>query len=352
MKVGLLGFAGSGKTTLYKAAAKGEAKGDITAVPVPDDRFDKIVAQVKPKKISPATVIFHDNLPSIQGDVQKKFSQQLIDNARKVDLLLHVVRGFESDMAPYYADVNPVRDQKAVEEELILLDLQIVENRLERLQKSHQSKSPGTQEYKEKVVFDKLIGPLSEGRPIRDIEVTEDDQVILKNYQFLSAKPLVVTFNLSEKELQNPSEALKSRIEELKKEGVMAFCVSAPIEEEISQLEPDDQKEFLDSLGVAEPAGARVIRAIYDGLGLVTFFTAGESDTRAWPLKQGSTALKAADTIHSDIARGFIRAEVVHYKDWEESGSWEAAHHANKMRLEGKEYIIHDGDLLNIRNKS
>lgn len=361
MKVGLIGFGASGKSTLYRAAARGMAKGDVTAVPVPDPRFDAIVAQVKPKKITPATVVLHDDIDSASGG-SKMFSQRFLDEARKMELLLHVVRAFESDTVPYHTDVNPLRDEEAISVELVLADLQIVENRLERLAKSLTAKNPGSPDYMEKQAFERLKGPLEDGIPIRALELTEDEDVICRNYQFLSAKPMVVAFNVSEgSEPPLPpgegaggegASAIGKRITELAAKTTPAFTVSAPIEEEIAQLDPADQAEFLADLGLTEPAGAKVIKAVYDALGLITFFTAGENETRAWPLRRGSTALKAAGTIHTDIAKGFIRAEVVHYATYEEYGSLDKAYSAGKMSLEGKEYVVQDGDLLHIRNKS
>lgn len=351
MKVGLIGFNSAGKSTLYRAAARGQAKGEVTAVVVPDERFDTIVAQVNPKKATPATVILHDDIEDVSSS-GRAFSQRLIDDAKKMDLLLHVVRAFDSPMAPYHATVDPLRDQEAMDVELVLADLQIVENRLERLKKSLTVKSPGSVDYMDKVVFDRLHGPLSEGTPIRALELTEDEQTIVRNYQFLSAKPMVVAFNVSEDEGANPPEALLKRCAELTANATPAFCASATLEEEIAQLDPADQPEFLESMGLTEPASARVVRAVYDALGLITFFTAGENDTRAWPLRKGSNAVKAAGTIHTDIAKGFIRAEVVHYADYKAAGSLDAAYSAGKMSLEGKEYVIQDGDLLHIRNKS
>jgi ribosome-binding ATPase YchF (GTP1/OBG family) len=193
---------------------------------------------------------------------------------------------------------------------------------------------------------------LEDGTPIRAMELNEDEQAVVRNYQFLSAKPMVVAFNVSEEESANPSSALMKRMEELHARETPAFPVCATIEEEIAQLDPADQPEFLESLGLSEPASAKVIRAVYDALGLITFFTAGENDTRAWPLRKGSTALKAAATIHNDIAKGFIRAEVVHYEDYKTAGSLDAAYSAGKMSLEGKDHVIRDGDLIHIRNKS
>lgn len=351
MKVALIGYSQSGRSSLYRASARGLAKGDVTAVPVPDERFDAIVAQVKPKKQTPATVILHDDLEPISGS-GKAFSQKLIDQAKKADLLLHVVRGFESPMVPYHGDVDAIREQESVDVELVLVDLQIVENRLERLKKSTTVKSSGSPDYMENQLFTRLQPMLEEGTPIRAMELSEDDQAIVRNYQFLSAKPMVVAFNVSEEDAANPPERLAKRMEELHGRETPAFTVCATIEEEIAQLDPADQPEFLESLGLSEPASAKVIRAVYDALGLITFFTAGENDTRAWPLRRGSGALKAAATIHNEIAKGFIRAEVVHYEDYAATGSLDAAYSAGKMSLEGKDYVVRDGDLLHIRNKS
>ncbi|MBS1723609.1 MAG: redox-regulated ATPase YchF [Armatimonadetes bacterium] len=347
-----MGFPQVGKSTLYRAAAQGQAKGSVTAVPVPDERFDKIVEQVKPKKVSPATVVLDDDLESFQTS-GKLFSQRFLDEARKADLLLHVVRGFDSPMAPYHEDVSPIRDLENVEVEMVLTDLGIVENRLERLQKSMTVKNPGSPDYLEKALFSRIKEPLENGTPIRAMELDEEEQKIVRNYQFLSGKQCVVAFNVGEQQLSSgASDPIKMKIAELASNGTQAFAVCATIEEEIAQLDPADQPEFLSSMGLSEPAANRLIKAVYDALGLITFFTAGENDTKAWPLRRGSSALKAAATIHNDIAKGFIRAEVVSYADYCEHGSLDAAYKANKMRLEGKEYVVHDGDLIHIRNKS
>ncbi len=351
MKVGLIGYGQSGRSTLYRAASRGLAKGDVTSVPVPDERFDAIVEQVKPKKSTPATVVLHDDLEAAAGS-GKALSLKLIDAAKKMELLLHVVRGFENPVSPYFTTVDPLRDQEAMDVELVLADLQIVENRLERLMKSTTVKASGSPDYLEKQALDKLHGPLAEGTPIRALELTEDEQTIVRNYQFLSAKPMVVAFNVSEAEAANPPPAIIARIQALEKNGTFAFAVCASLEEEIAQLDPADQPEFLASLGLTHPASAKLIQAVYDSLGLITFFTAGENDTHAWPLRRGSSALKAAATIHTDIAKGFIRAEIVHFDDYLASGSLDAAYKDGKMHLEGKEYVIQDGDLLHIRNKS
>jgi hypothetical protein len=350
MDVAVIGFSQTGRSTLYRAAAQGKAKGEMTAVPVPDERFDKIVEQVKPKKATPATVILQDNLEPIQGgEGGKMFSQRFIDKARKADLLLHVVRAFDNPMAPYHEEVDPVRDQEAVDVELVLADLQIVEGRIERLGKTQEARKPGSSEYVEYEFLKRIKEPLEEGKPMREMEMAEEEAKIARNFQFLSAKQCVVAFNVDEERAAEPPESVKAKMDELNASGTPAFAVCATIEEEIAQLDPADQPEFLESLGLEKPAADVVIQAVYQGLGLITFFTAGENETRAWPLREGSNSVKAAETIHTDIAKGFIRAEVVHYEDYVEAGSLDAAYKGGKMHLEGKEYVVQDGDLLHIR---
>lgn len=351
MKAALIGYSQAGRSTVYRAASRGLAKGDVTAVPVPDFRFDAIVAQVQPKKQTPATVIINDDLDPISGS-GRPFSMKLMDDAKKADLLIHIIRAFENPAAPFFAEVNPVRDQENVEVEMVLADLQIVENRLERLKKSLTIKNPGSVDYLEKNLFEKVHPSLENGTPLRRIELEEEEVQLLRNYQFLSLKPVISVFNVAESSSDALTLAVEQKVKELNGSGAFAVSICGSIEADLAEMEPDDQREFLASFGLSEPASDRLIRAVYDALGLITFFTAGENDTRAWPLRKGSSALKAAATIHNDIAKGFIRAEVVHYAEYAEAGSLDAAYSAGKMRLEGKDYVIHDGDLLHIRNKS
>ncbi len=320
-------------------------------MPVPDPRFDAIVAQVKPKKITPATVILHDDIEDIQSS-GKLFSLRFLDAAKKADVLLHVIRAFDSPLAPYATSIDPFRDADAVDVELVLADLQIVENRLERLQKSMTVRTPGSADYLEKQLFEKIRGPLEEGRALRAMEFDEGEQAIVRNYQFLSAKPMVAAVNVPESQAGSPSKDIQTLIEHYGLAGTPAFAVCATVESEIAQLDAADQPEFLASMGLTEPASARMIRAVYEAMGLITFFTAGENETRAWALRRGSNAVKAAGTIHTDIAKGFIRAEVVSFADYTAHGSLDAAYSAGKMRLEGKDYVVQDGELLHIRNKS
>jgi GTP-binding protein YchF len=337
MKVGLIGYEGSGKTTLLEAASAGAKRGDLVAVAVPDARFERICEVVQPKKRVPSTVEIQDNA----GTLRERGSQAgFAEAARRMDGLVHVVREFDSPTAPFHAEPNPERDHTALITELVLADLGIVENRLERLAKSPGARQSGSDEYLEKSALEKIKPGLENGEPVRRMDLTEDERKHLSNYQLLTAKPMVVAINCAESQISATSEFEKSCEDPI-------FRICAEIEKEIAELAPSERKDFLDELGISRPASESLVRAVYDALGLISFFTAGENITQAWPLREGSTALKAADTIHSDIAKGFIRAEIIHYSEFERAGDMKAA--AAHMRLEGKDYVIQDGDIVNIR---
>jgi GTP-binding protein YchF len=342
VKVGLIGYAGSGKTTLLDAVSGGKRKGDLVAVPVPDPRFEAICAAVQPKKRVPVTVEILDNAATLRASgSQAGFAEA----ARRMDVLLHVVREFDSPVAPFHAEPNIARDQGLLEAELILADLGIVENRLSKLARSLDAKKPGQPEFFEKNALEKLKPELEDGEPIRRVDLSEEEKAAIVGFQMLTAKPIIIAINCGESEIGKTSD-----FENNYKDPVFRIC--AEIEKEIALLEADERKAFLDDLGIEQPASEALVRSVYDALGLITFFTAGENITQAWPLRRGSSALRAADTIHSDIARGFIRAEVTHYDDFAKHCDMKAAYTANAMKLEGKDYIVQDGDIINIRNKS
>ena len=339
MKVGLIGYAGSGKTTLLDAVSGGSHKGDLVAVAVPDARFDKICEAVQPKKRTPATVEIQDNAATLrEGGAQTGFAEA----ARRVDALLHVVREFESATVPFHAPPDPARDHENLQTELVLADLAIVENRLARLVKSPGAKQSGSPDYMERTVFEKIRPELENGVSIRRMDLSDDELSQLQAYQLLTAKPILIAINCSESAIRKSSP-----LETESHDPVFRIC--AEIEREIATLEPAEREEFLRDLRIEKPAAENLVRAVYEALGLITFFTAGENITQAWPLKKGSTALKAADTVHTDIAKGFIRAEITHYEDFERIGDLKACYSQGLMKLQGKEYVVRDGDIINIR---
>lgn len=347
MRAGIIGYPYSGKTTLFQAACGGRFSGDLASVPVRDTRFDKLCAAVKPKKRTPATVELQDDAAPLPMDGKSK-SGMFAEAARRFDVLIHVVREFESPTAPFHDTINPTRDHQAVLVDLVIADLNLVENRLEKLSKSTDAKSPGKREYHEKITFERVRPMLEGGTAIRNMPLSCDELEMLESYRLLTSKPLVVAINCSEDQISRQSD-LEARLAD---QGEPVFRLCAAVEREIASLPEEERRPFLDDLGIGRPASETLIQTVYQALGLITFFTAGQNDTRAWPLRRGSTAIKAAAAVHTDIARGFIRAEVVHYADFDRLNSLKACYDQNLMRLEGKDYLVADGDILNIRNKT
>lgn len=347
MRAGLVGFPYAGKTTLFEAVAGPSRSGAIASVPVPDPRLDLICQAVSPKKRTPAHLEMVDDA-AVMPTPGSGRAADFAASARRVDVLVHVVREFESETVPYHSQPDPKRDHGSLVSELLFADLHLVENRLERLAKSQEAKKSGTQEYLEKALFERLKASLENGSEVRRCELTEQEGDLLLNYQLLTAKPLVVAVNCEESQLRQ----LTPFEDSVASSGDPVFRVCCALEKELAALEDEDRSAFLQDLGIETAASGSLIRAVYQALGLITFFTAGQNETKAWPLKDGSTALKAAATVHTDIAKGFIRAEVVGYEDFERLGSVKACYDQGLMRLEGKEYRVRDGDIINIRNKS
>ena len=278
---------------------------------------------------------------------------KFLGNIREVDAIAHVLRCFDDpDITHVLGDVDPVRDREIVETELALADLETVERRLDRVAKK--AKSGDKEAIREKAVLERCYEALTEGRPIRVLELNDEDAKILKGFQLLTSKPVLYVTNVAETDLpegSNPwTEALAAAVAEdgpESHEGVVSIC--SAIESELSELEPDERQLFLEDLGLSETGLNRLIRAAYDLLGLQTFFTTGENESRAWTLKAGSTAPQAAGTIHTDFERGFIKAETIHVTDFEDVGTWKEAREKGRLRQEGKEYIVSDGDIMLFR---
>lgn len=343
MKIGLVGFAGSGKTTVFNAMTGldvpvgygGEVR--LGTVRVPDERIDRLSAMFKPKKTIYAEMTFCD-IPGEHGAERKGLSTRALATIREQEALALVLRDFENPAVEGVAD--PLRDLGAFSDECVLADLAIVEGLLARARKEN---APAA----DRARLEMMQGVLEDGRPLRALSDGELDREGLKGYQLLTDRPLLVVVNRDEVRAADPLPPdLATRIGEL---GAAGLALSASVEAEIASLEADDQAAFLQDLGLTESALTRFIRTAYGLLHLISFFTVGEDEVRAWTITRGMNARKAAGKIHSDLERGFIRAEVMPYEVFIEHGSEHALKAAGLFQVEGKEYIVADGDIMNIR---
>jgi hypothetical protein len=319
---------------------------------VPDERLDRLTAMYNPRKRVPATVEFTDLIAA-----SRTSAQALVDVAgyRNADALVHVVRAFRDPAVPHPAgSIDPARDAQAMEDELILADLGVAERRLERLDKDlKKGRSPELE--RERDLVQRCKDALEHGSPLRALALTGDDLKRLRGFQFLSAKPLLLVINLDESDVPSAGASVERAAAHTGLTGFLAHAATsavalcASIELEISRLEAADAASFLADLGLTESGLDRVIRATYELLGYMSFFTVGEDECRAWSIARGTAAQLAAGEIHSDIQRGFIRAEVVAYDALTSRGSMAACREHGEVRLEGKEYVVQDGDIINFR---
>jgi GTP-binding protein YchF len=350
MKVGLVGFAGSGKTTIFNTLTGLTAevggfgareKANVGVIKVPDSRVDKLAELYNPKKQTYVEMSFVD-VAGPQGDQSERtetgLDPKLVQHMREVEALVHVVRGFDSPMLTQAADA--MRDIKAFDDELILTDMVQIENRIARLKKEKDST-------RERELLERLKTALEAERPLRDLEIVHEELGLVAGFRFLSLKPLLLLLNVGEDAAG--SEPPGDVVELAAARRLSLIAMSGRAEMDIAQLTEDEQREFLQDLGIAEPARDRFIRAAYQLLDLISFLTSGEDECRAWSIKRGTTAHRAAGVIHSDIERGFIRAEVVRFEDLIELKSEARCREQGKLKLEGKEYIVHDGDVIHFR---
>ena len=343
MKIGLVGFAGSGKTTVFNTMTGldvpvgfgGELR--IGTVRVPDERIDALSKIFSPKKTTYAEMAFSD-IPGEHGAEKKGLSSKALLQIREQEAICLVLRDFENPAVEGSPD--PMKDLEAFHLECVFADLDLVERRLKRAEKE---KAP----QQEQAAFETMKGALEDGRPLRTVPATELDRSHLKGYVFLTDRPLLVALNRNESRAAEPmSGPLASRLETL---GAAGLVLSASVEAEIASLPPNEQKAFLEDLGLHESALARFIRTAYGLLDLIAFFTVGPDEVRAWTFRRGTRARQAAGRIHSDLERGFIRAEVIPYKVFMEFGSEQAVKDAGRLQVEGKEYVVSDGDIMHVR---
>lgn len=358
MKVGIVGLPGSGKTTLFRALTRGTVPIDeyggrphIGVVEVPDRRIDYFVEQYHPKKTTYASIEFIDGAAKTShADGRTRFGSDFFADVRQVDALVDVVRGFPGAGGE---TPEPVRDLQALSDELLLADMQMVENRIERVEKQLHGVKKGvtTPATIEMDLLKRIHATLEEGKTLKAVEFTPDEEKSIRTYDFFTLKSLMAVLNIAESELGRPSETTVAFRRFCEDAGIPEVELCAEVEMEVAELSDEEEADFLQSLGIEEPARNVLIRQAYAALGLISFITAGEPEVRAWTVRDGAKAIDAAGTIHSDLARGFIRAEIANARDVEAAGGWEAAKQKGIVQLQGKDYTIQDGDVLYIRFK-
>lgn len=353
MKIAIIGLANSGKTTVFNALTRGTAETtnyssgqlepNLAMVKVPDPRLAVLARMFNPKKTTYADVQYID-IGGLGGGTREGggLPPALLNYLGSADALLHVVRAFGDENVPHPdGTVNVARDIEAVDLELAFSDLAIIERRLTRLSAEIGKMSAKDREIRmlERDALVRIQAALENGTPVRDIDLNDEEERLLRGYQFLTAKPLLLVVNIGEEQLAQPPQLNYAH----RRSGVVALC--GKIEAELSQLEEDEARVFMDDLGIAEAARDRVIALSYSLLGLMSFLTAGPDEVRAWTIHTGTPAVEAAGAIHSDIQRGFIRAEIVAYHDLIKAGGMVEAKKAGHVRMEGKQYIVQDGDV-------
>jgi hypothetical protein len=363
MQTAIIGLAGSGKTTVFNTLTRGHAEtggyGGVTlnvgVVKVPDDRLDTLAGIFKPKKIVQADVTYADlpaPPPSTEGHIgTEELPPDHLARLRDSDALLQVVRAFEDPSNPHPdGSVDPARDIERLDLEFLLADLSMAERRLERLKTSarHGTSAEREAAEREDVVLQRIHAGLEAGSPIRDLELDPDDEKAIRGFRFLTQKPVLILLNVGDSDLASAPALVQRIAAGYDHRHAIVDALSARIEMELGELEADEAVAFMDELGIAESGLDRVIGLSYRLLGLVSFLTAGPDEVRAWPIPDGSTAVDAAGAIHTDLAKGFIRAETVAYDDLVELGSMAEARKHGKLRSEGKVYRVRDGDVVEI----
>ena len=361
LEVGIVGLPNVGKSTLFNAITKAGAEAanypfctiepNVGVVAVPDERLEVLTKMYNSKKTTPASVRFVDIAGLVKGASKGEgLGNKFLEHIRQVDAIAHVVRCFEDGNITHVADtIDPLCDIDTIQTELCLADLEVVEKRLAKLVKLAKS---GSKESKiETEILQKIKSALDEAKPARSVDLTDDDLIMIRDINLLTLKPTLYVANVSEDEAAdftgNPYVKQVKSLAASEGNDVVVIC--AKVESEIAELDADEAKEFLADLGLESSGLDKLIHAAFDLLGLMTFLTSGPDECRAWTIRKGTTAVKAAGKIHSDIERGFIRAEIVNYDDLVKLGSVNAAREKGQVRLEGKDYVMQDGDVTYFR---
>ncbi|MGE5398266.1 MAG: redox-regulated ATPase YchF [Chitinophagales bacterium] len=349
MQVGIVGLSLSGKTTFFQVMTGSknvsQGKSSQAIVKIPDNRVDYLSSVFNPRKTTYASLEAIDIPGLIPGG--QKTSSGFLQAVRDSDLLVHVIRAFENPEVPYLdAELNPMGDLEHLSYELLLADLDQIEKRIERM---HSGKAKKQNE-QELGLLERLKDALEHEKPLSTVSMSDEEEILTRNYQFLTAKPCIVVVNIDEKNLETMDYPRRKELEEYCRErGIPVQVLSARIEQELSELQGDDRALFLEELGIKEPGLQVLTRLVYERLGLISFFTVGEDEVKAWTIEKGTPARKAAGKIHSDIERGFIRAEVISYESFCAAGSMNNAKNEGTLRLEGKEYVVQDGEIVHFR---
>ncbi len=361
MKLGIIGLPNAGKTTLFNAltgqalevtayANPASAEAPVGVIKVPDARIDRLSTIYKPKKTVYAEVQCADITGLDRGISGSGQKGALFELAWDADALIHVVRAFEDEAVSHEGPIEPQADAAALDLELIFHDLELVETRLERIENS-MKKGIGEGLDVEKAALERCREALEAEQPLRGVELSDEERAAIGSLQFASLKPVLVVLNVSEEAIsgEGTAAAVAALSDYYAGKQALVFSLSGKIEMELSQLEPDETVMFLEELGIEEPAMNLVIREAYELLGLISFFTVGEDEVRAWTTRRGDAAPRAAGRVHSDIERGFIRAETISYDDFIAAGDMAHAREQGTLRLEGKDYVVQDGDIINFR---
>jgi len=357
MRIAIIGLSNSGKTTVFNALtgmnieatvyATASGEPNMGVVKVPDPRIDTLSDMFKPKKTTNATIEYIDYIGLTKGDLKQ--NRKVFDLIKDVEAIVHVVRAFEDESVVHpLGNIDASRDVDTLELELVFGDLDLVEKRLERMEESQKKRGKKPDESEKKLLI-KCKEALMKETALRDVEFTEEELKTMRALQFMSTIPKVVVLNIGEKDLgSDNASVLESTIRE-SHNSIPVLSLCGKVEMEIAQLPPEEKGLFLEDMGIKEPASNKLINACYQMLGLISFLTVGEDEVRAWTIREGTDAVTAAGKVHSDIARGFIRAEIISYEDFISSGSMHTAREKGLLRLEGKTYEVKDGDIINFR---